>query len=69
MKPIHWIIAAAAFACVEPAQAGVNDPEVIIYRGGRCRRYRRRRLYRKCDGVSLSPISAASMKTEVVPFV
>jgi hypothetical protein len=33
MKPIHRIIAAAAFACAEPAQAGVNDPEVIIYRG------------------------------------
>src|SRR5262245_18807516 len=32
MKAIHWIIAAAAFACTEPVQAGVNDPEVIIYR-------------------------------------
>ena len=32
MKAIHWIIAAAAFATVQPAQAGVNDPEVIIYR-------------------------------------
>jgi len=32
MKAIHWIIAAAAFAFVQPASAGVNDPEVIIYR-------------------------------------
>jgi hypothetical protein len=32
MKGIHWIIAAAALACAEPVQAGVNDPEVIIYR-------------------------------------
>ena len=32
MKAIHWIIAAAALACAEPVQAGVNDPEVIIYR-------------------------------------
>jgi hypothetical protein len=32
MKAIHWIIAAAVLAFVEPAQAGVNDPEVIIYR-------------------------------------
>jgi len=32
MKASHWIIAAAAFACAEPVQAGVNDPEVIIYR-------------------------------------
>jgi hypothetical protein len=32
MKAIHWIIAAAAFAFVQPAQAGINDPEVIIYR-------------------------------------
>src|SRR5215510_202608 len=32
MKAIHWIIAAAALASVQPAQAGVNDPEVIIYR-------------------------------------
>jgi len=32
MKAIHWIIAAAAFAFVQPAQAGVNDPEVLIYR-------------------------------------
>ena len=31
MKAIHWIIA-AAFAFVQPAEAGVNDPEVIIYR-------------------------------------
>jgi len=33
MKAIHWIIAAAAFACAEPVQAGINDPEVLIYRG------------------------------------
>src|SRR5262245_7057704 len=33
MEDIHWIIAAAVLAFVEPAQAGVNDPEVIIYRG------------------------------------
>jgi hypothetical protein len=33
MKASHWIIAAAAFACAEPVQAGVNDPEKIIYRG------------------------------------
>ena len=32
MKAIHWTIAAVAFACVQPAEAGVNDPEVIIYR-------------------------------------
>jgi hypothetical protein len=32
MKAIHWIIGAAAFASVQPAQAGVNSPEVIIYR-------------------------------------
>ena len=32
MKATHWIIAAAAFAFVQPAQAGVFDPEVIIYR-------------------------------------
>jgi len=34
MKAIHWIIAAAAFAFVQtaPASAGLNDPEVIIYR-------------------------------------
>ena len=34
MKAIHWITAAAAFAFVfsAPADAGVNDPEVIIYR-------------------------------------
>src|SRR5262249_46206869 len=32
MKAIHWIIAAAALASVQPtpASAGVNDPEVII---------------------------------------
>jgi len=34
MKAIHWIIAAAALTSVQaaPASAGVNDPEVIIYR-------------------------------------
>jgi len=32
MKAIHWIIAAAALACAQPVQAGVNDPEIIIYR-------------------------------------
>ena len=32
MKAMHWIIAAVAFSSVQPAQAGVNDPEVIIYR-------------------------------------
>ena len=32
MKAIHWIIAVAALAFVQPAQAGINDPEVIIYR-------------------------------------
>src|SRR5262245_40032599 len=32
MKAIHWIIAAAAFVFAEPVQAGINDPEVIIYR-------------------------------------
>src|SRR5262245_43063635 len=32
MKVIHWIIAATALACTEPVHAGVNDPEVIIYR-------------------------------------
>ena len=32
MKASHWIIAAAALTCAEPVQAGVNDPEVIIYR-------------------------------------
>src|SRR5262245_4623483 len=34
MKTIHWIIAAAALASAQPtpASAGVNDPEVIIYR-------------------------------------
>src|SRR5262245_60604419 len=32
MKAIHWTVAAAAFAFVQPAQAGINDPEVIIYR-------------------------------------
>ena len=35
MKAIHCIIAAAALAFVQaaPASAGVNDPEIIIYRG------------------------------------
>jgi len=32
MKVIHWIIAAAALACAGPVQAGINDPEVLIYR-------------------------------------
>src|SRR5262245_50821968 len=32
MKAIHWTIAATALACTEPVQAGINDPEVIIYR-------------------------------------
>src|SRR5262245_37254934 len=34
MKAILWITAAAAFTFVQatPASAGVNDPEVIIYR-------------------------------------
>jgi hypothetical protein len=32
MKAIHWIIAAAAFAFVQPVQAATTDPEVIIYR-------------------------------------
>src|SRR5262245_33186446 len=32
MKAIHWIIAAAAFAFVQPAKAATTDPEVIIYR-------------------------------------
>jgi hypothetical protein len=32
MKAIQWIIAAAAFAIVQPAQAATTDPEVIIYR-------------------------------------
>jgi hypothetical protein len=32
MKAIQWTIAAAALAFVQPAQAGVNSPEVIIYR-------------------------------------
>jgi hypothetical protein len=32
MKATHWIIAAAAFAFVQPAQAATTDPEVIIYR-------------------------------------
>src|SRR5215510_2424987 len=33
MKASQWIIAAAALACAAPVQAGVNDPEKIIYRG------------------------------------
>ena len=33
MKASQWIIAVAALACAEPVQAGVNDPEKIIYRG------------------------------------
>jgi hypothetical protein len=32
MKAIYSIIAAAALACTEPVHAGINDPEVIIYR-------------------------------------
>ena len=32
MKVIHWIVAAAAFAFVQSAQAATTDPEVIIYR-------------------------------------
>ena len=32
MKTIHSMIAIAALAFTMPAQAGVNDPEVIIYR-------------------------------------
>jgi hypothetical protein len=32
MKAIHWMIATAALACAEPAQAAVTDPEIIIYR-------------------------------------
>ena len=32
MKAIYWTIAAAALSFVEPAQAGITDPEVIIYR-------------------------------------
>jgi len=32
MKAIHWTIAAAALAFVQPAQAAQFDPEVIIYR-------------------------------------
>jgi len=34
MKASHWIIPAAALSFVQatPASAGVNDPEVIIYR-------------------------------------
>ena len=32
MKAIHWIIAAAVLSFVQPAQAGVNDPEITIYR-------------------------------------
>jgi len=32
MKAIHWITAAAALAFAGPVQAGISDPEVIIYR-------------------------------------
>jgi hypothetical protein len=32
MKAIHWIIAAAAFATIQPSQAAMTDPEVILYR-------------------------------------
>ena len=32
MKAIHWIVAAAALAFVQPAQAATTDPEIIIYR-------------------------------------
>ena len=32
MKAIHSMIAAAALSFVQPAHAGVNDPEVIIHR-------------------------------------
>jgi len=32
MKASHWIIAAAALSFLQSAEAGVNDPEVIIYR-------------------------------------
>jgi hypothetical protein len=32
MKAIHWTTAAVAFVFAEPVQAGINDPEVIIYR-------------------------------------
>ena len=32
MKAIHSLFAAAAFVLAEPVQAGINDPEVIIYR-------------------------------------
>ena len=33
MKSVRWMAAIAAVAFTMPAQAGVNDPEVIIYRG------------------------------------
>jgi hypothetical protein len=33
MKAIHWIIAAAALAFVQPASAATSDPEIVIYRG------------------------------------
>src|SRR5262249_35729947 len=33
MKAIYWTIAAASFACAELVHAGINDPEVNIYRG------------------------------------
>jgi len=32
MKTLHLAMAAVAIAFVQPAQAGVNDPEVLIYR-------------------------------------
>src|SRR5262245_26453552 len=32
MKVIHCVIAAAALAFVQPAQAASTDPEIIIYR-------------------------------------
>jgi len=32
MKVVNWITAAAALACAQPVQAGINDPEIIIYR-------------------------------------
>jgi len=32
MKASHWIIAAAALSFTQPVEAGVNDPELIIYR-------------------------------------
>jgi len=32
MKTLRWIIAFATLAVTPPAHAGINDPEVIIYR-------------------------------------